>query len=271
MIQIVKNIPIYYEEHGKGLPILCIHGYGVDHRLMTGCLEPIFNNLDSYRRIYFDLPGLGKTPAPAWLKNADDMLDVLKAFIDEVIGDESFLIIGQSYGGYLAQGLLRAMKDRINGVFLLCPVIEPNFNKRTLPEHRNLHKTANFSESDEFLQISVVATPRVYELYNKHSLPGIKAADNSFTARYRIDGYAFSFDNTLKNLQFDRPSTILTGRQDAVVGYADALGMLENFPRATFAIIDCTGHGLQIENEALFAAHIEDWLQRVSYEERMIG
>ncbi|MCL2574560.1 MAG: alpha/beta hydrolase [Defluviitaleaceae bacterium] len=262
----IKGIPVYYEEHGKGLPILCIHGYSVDHRLMLGCLEPIFGSPHGYRRIYIDLPGMGKTPAPDWLKNADDMLDVITVFIKEVIGNANFLIIGQSYGGYLTQGLLHTMSNKISGAFLLCPVIYPDFSKRTLPKHRNLYKSADFSESDEFLQIVVVATPQVYELHNKYILPGIKAADNEFAARYRIDGYAFSFDAKLRNVQFDKPATILVGRQDSVVGYADMIELLENFPRATFAILDCTGHGLQIENHTLFSTHVKDWLQRSSYE-----
>ena len=267
MICNVKDIPIYYEQHGKGVPILCIHGYSIDHRVMYGCLEPVFSQISGYRRIYLDLPGMGKSPAPPWLKNADDMLDTLSDFIEKVIGDETFLVIAQSYGGYLAQGLIHRMKHQIDGVFLLCPVVEADFNKRTLPEHHCLYKDAGFSASDEFLQIAVAATSRVYELYHRDIAPGIKAADDSFTARYRIDGYALSFDDALRNLYFNKPAAILTGRQDAVTGYCDAISLLESFPRATFAVLDCAGHNLQMENEALFAAHISDWLRRISYED----
>jgi len=266
MMPNVKNIPIHCEQFGDGIPVLCLHGFGVDHRLMKGCLEPIFSELDGYKRIYPDLPGFGKTPAPDWLKNADDMLDAITAFVNEVVGKGTFLVIGQSYGGYLAQGLLHTIKNRIAGAFLLCPVIEPDFNKRTLPEHHNLYADADFSAPDEFLQIAVVATQKIYETHKRDIEPGIKAKDNEFAARYRIDGYAFSFDGTLRSLYFDKPTTILMGRQDAVVGYSDALGILENFPRATFNIIDCAGHGLQIESEALFTEHVRDWLRRVSYE-----
>lgn len=35
----VKNIPIYYEVIGQGKPIVMIHGYTPDHRLMKGCME----------------------------------------------------------------------------------------------------------------------------------------------------------------------------------------------------------------------------------------
>ena len=62
----VKDVPIYYEIHGSGTPILMIHGWSVDHRLMKGCMEPIFQSLDTpWQRIYFDLPGMGKTKGAA--------------------------------------------------------------------------------------------------------------------------------------------------------------------------------------------------------------
>ena len=39
---LIKDIPINYEEYGKGKPVLCIHGYMVDHRMMKNCFEPVF-------------------------------------------------------------------------------------------------------------------------------------------------------------------------------------------------------------------------------------
>jgi hypothetical protein len=48
-----------------------------------------------------------------------------------------------------------------------------------------------------------------------------------------------------------------------VVGYRDAWGILEHYPRATFAVLDRTGHLLAVEHEALFRALAGDWLDRV--------
>lgn len=38
----VRQAEIYYEEISEGKPILMIHGCTPDHRLMSGCMEPIF-------------------------------------------------------------------------------------------------------------------------------------------------------------------------------------------------------------------------------------
>ncbi len=69
---------------------------------MSGCVEPIMDSLDNYRRIYIDLPGFGSSKVNPSIKNADDMLAFLTNFIKEVIKDESFLLVGQSYDGYLS-------------------------------------------------------------------------------------------------------------------------------------------------------------------------
>lgn len=37
-----QDIDLYYECIGEGKPIVLLHGLGCDHRLMKGCMEPIF-------------------------------------------------------------------------------------------------------------------------------------------------------------------------------------------------------------------------------------
>ena len=40
---------------------------------------------------------------------------------------------------------------------------------------------------------------------------------------------------------------------------------MEKYPRATFAVLDLAGHILQIEQESLFNALVNEWLDRVEY------
>lgn len=266
MICYVRDIPVYYEQYGEGKPVLCIHGCPVDHRLMTGCLEPVFTQMHGYRRIYLDLSGMGKTPSASWIQNADDMLELIKEFINALISDENFLIIGESYGGYFTLGLIREMQTRIDGVMLICPVINHKSSNRELPAKRILWKADNFgaiaddSSIDNFLNMAVIATPEIYEKYKSDILSGIKIADSDFLSRYE---YCFTFEDDLKTIEFDKPTCILTGRQDHVVGYLEAFEILDRFPRATFAVLDCGGHNLQIENEPLFNQHVRDWIWRI--------
>lgn len=266
----VKNLTIHYESIGQGQPVLMIHGYHVDYRLMSGCLEPVFAQVPGYRRIYIDLPGMGKTKSAPWILNSDVMLDIILAFIDEVIPGERFLLAGESYGGYLARGIIRRLAGRVAGLLLLCPAIEADFAKRTLPKHMVLIKDEALlarltpSEVEEFTDINVVQTQEVWERFRDEILSGIRLADKPFLDWFRKNGYAFSFDVDQLERPYPYPALILLGRQDTSVGYRDAFSILENYPRATYAILDKAGHNLQIEQQELFRALTLEWLKRVS-------
>jgi pimeloyl-ACP methyl ester carboxylesterase len=78
------------------------HGAGVDHREAEACFERIVDRGAGLRRIYPDLPGMGRTIAPETLRSADDVLDTLLNFADEVTGGTAHLLIGHSAGAYYA-------------------------------------------------------------------------------------------------------------------------------------------------------------------------
>lgn len=71
----------------------------------------VINEKEDYKRIYIDLPGMGKSEGAEWIKSSDDMLDILINFIERIIPSENFLVVGQSYGGYLARGIIKKMSD----------------------------------------------------------------------------------------------------------------------------------------------------------------
>ena len=102
MLANLNGIPVHYEERGRGTPVLALHGAGVDHREIMGALEPLFADRPGYRRIYPDLPGMGRTPAPDTIDSTDAVLDLLLGLVDAVIGEQAFLVVGHSSGGYLA-------------------------------------------------------------------------------------------------------------------------------------------------------------------------
>jgi pimeloyl-ACP methyl ester carboxylesterase len=48
-----------------------------------------------------------------------------------------------------------------------------------------------------------------------------------------------------------------------VVGFARAWELLEQYPHATFAVLDCAGHALPHEQPELLHALVTEWLDRV--------
>ncbi|MFX0082658.1 MAG: alpha/beta fold hydrolase [Candidatus Hodarchaeota archaeon] len=266
----LKNLTIYYELHGKGYPILMIHGFMPDHRLMKGCMEPIFKNKNNYKRIYFDLPGMGKTAGSSWLKNSDEIVDIVLEFIDEIIPHERFIIASESYGCYLARGIILKRPDFVDGILFICPLIAPLPEDRDLPKDirvfvkdTNFIKSLNPLEVEELEESLIVQTKEVWERFRDEVLSGIRVADENFINKIFPANYSFSFevDHLLK--LYDKPSLFLLGRQDNTVGYRDAWKIIENYPRATFAILDQAGHNLQIEKANLFNSLVSEWLERV--------
>jgi len=135
---------IYFEIVGTGIPIIMLHGFSPDHRLMKGCMEPIFLEREGWKRIYFDLPGMGKTTDYSSIQNSDEMLEAVSEFIHTIIPHESYLLVGESYGGYLARGIMRTSADRLLGAAFICPLIIPEKEQRTVPEHCIVKSDANF-------------------------------------------------------------------------------------------------------------------------------
>lgn len=258
----IKDIKINYEIIGKGKPIIMVHGYSVDHRVMKGCMEPIFNDKSGYKRIYIDLPGMGKSSSANWITNADKMLDILVDFIEEVIPNENFLLAGESYGGYLSRGIAYKMSNKIDGILLICPVIIADSKKRNVNKHTVLSKLSS-EDAKDFKSDLVIQSEKICEKYKNEVLSGIEISDNEFLRNFKENGYQFSFNVDKVSKKFNKPTLILLGRQDSCVGYKDAWNILEDFPRATFAILDRAGHNLQIEQEKLFDSLVTEWILRV--------
>jgi len=271
----VKDVPIYFEIHGSGTPILMIHGWSVDHKLMKGCMEPIFQTLDTpWQRIYIDLPGMGKTKGPPWITGTDQMLDVILNFIDGVLPGQHFVVAGQSYGGYLARGVIKAREPLVEGLLLICPTAIQETRLANAPALQVLEKDEAFldslSEEDRnyFAGITVLQNRTVWERFAEDILPGLKAADYTFLENSLAQNVPYKVSVDQIERPYRQPTLFVMGRQDCSVGYRDHWQLIENFPRASFMILDKAGHNLQIEQDILFNAMVKEWLNRVQAEMR---
>ncbi len=260
------------------MPVLMIHGFGIDRHVMTGCMEPIFEGRAGWKRIYFDLPGMGLTPAPRWLNNADQMLDAIIVLINKIVPDDSFIVAGESYGAYLARGIVHLIPERLKGALLICPVILADRKRRYLPSRQVFVRDSAFLAGIEeteckhlFERVLVVQDQKRWNRFTQDIIPGVSTKDRAFLKRFEKRGYSFSFNVDQLEHPFDRPSLILSGRQDTSVGYRDSLRIIENFSRGTFAILDRAGHGLEVEQENVFNCVVNEWLDRVEEDDRRLS
>lgn len=101
-----------------------------------------------------------------------------------------------------------------------------------------------------------------YDRYKKEIDCGLKLANEAFIEKLKRK-YAFSFDvDNPRKAKYGKPVLLIAGRQDSCVGYHDLWNIVENYPHATFAVLDRAGHNLQIEQAGLLNSLVNDWLDR---------
>ncbi len=264
MICKVKMGNIFYEVCGEGFPIIILHSMGTDHRSMKAWLEPIFKNKSGYQRVYIDLPAHGRSEIDENLKSTDDILSNILEFIDKLIPKMSFSLIGHSYGGYLAQGILHFRSIQVKSICLLTSALHKK--ERTLPKRVVLQRDDKLLNSLDTEVKTAFETLMIYQ--NKENLehflkPGRLLANREFlTSNWREKGYFLTEEPFHDRVVLSQPALVMLGKQDSICGYEDYDFLLDKFSRTTFVILDSAGHMVQIDKRVLVQELIKDWLSK---------
>jgi pimeloyl-ACP methyl ester carboxylesterase len=250
------EVSFHYVEHGTGSPVLVFHGGGVDHREAEACFEPAFDGVAGYRRIYPDLPGMGQSIAPDSMGSAEDVLDALLAFAEEVADRTPYLLIGHSAGAYFAEAIAARRPEHVAGLALVCPLLA---GIRDAPEHQVVVGSGEIGD-EAFRSYFVVQTREMLERYERHVLPAGALVDHAALERIGerwelTDGGGSTYEG---------PMLVVAGRLDSTVGYAAAADLADRHRHATLAVLDDAGHALPHEQPELLQALIAEWLTRVS-------
>jgi pimeloyl-ACP methyl ester carboxylesterase len=250
------RVVVHHVAHGTGRPVLVLHGAGVDHREAEACFEPALGDVAGLRRIYPDLPGMGRTIAPETLRSADDVLATLLDFADEVTGGTAYLLVGHSAGAYFAQAMAARRPAQVAGLALVCP-LSPGV--RDVPEHRVVAGSGVLGD-DVFRSYFVIQTPEMWERYVRSVAPAAALVDQAALERIG-ERWALTADQTPA---YAGPTVVVAGRLDSTVGYAAATDLVDHYPHATLAVVDDAGHALPHEQPELLRALLVEWLARVA-------
>ena len=114
----VNGTELFYLTRGEGRAIMFMHGgLGADHSYFP----PFFDVLaDDYQLVYYDHRGNGRSRVASfegvthetWAADAD----ALRAHL----GHEKMILLGNSYGGFLAQEYAIRYADHLHGLALIC-------------------------------------------------------------------------------------------------------------------------------------------------------
>jgi pimeloyl-ACP methyl ester carboxylesterase len=113
----VNGIRLYYEEHGCGTPIACIHGAGSSSVMWGGAVKELAR---LGRVISYDRRGCARSerPNPYERTTVTEQADDSAALLDALEAAPA-LVMGRSYGGAVAVDLALRYPDKVRALVLL--------------------------------------------------------------------------------------------------------------------------------------------------------
>jgi pimeloyl-ACP methyl ester carboxylesterase len=264
------GVKLHYEEAGSGTPLVFVHEFAGDARSW----EPQLRHFARfYRCIAYNARGYPPSDVPedferySQARACDDIravLDALKIERAHVVGlsmgANATLHFGLSYpkralsltfagGGYGSHPATRARFQQ-----------ESRANADTIRDKGIAHFVDTYGRGATRVQMQV-KDPRAFEEYLRQF--GEHSARGSINTLLGVQARRPSFyDRTAELAKLQVPLLILTGDEDEPSLEASLL-VKRCAPMAALAVLPKSGHGINLEEPALFNRLLEDFLHRV--------
>ena len=157
----------------KGIPIVFIHGVGLDHNIW----DPQINEFDNTVLIY-DILGHGRTPLNKEKISFDDFSDQIIDLIDELKFDKIHLV-GFSIGSLIARNFGTKFSDRLKSLTLLCSIFNRSDNEQKIVNERfeqtkkdkKLTKDAlNRWFNKDFIEKNPLISDKIFSILNNNNM-----------------------------------------------------------------------------------------------------
>lgn len=268
----VGGTELYVTTTGTGTPVLAMHGgLGIDHT----CLRPWLDGLgDVAEVVFYDHRGNGRSSrAPldgvdhaTWVADADALR--------EHLGHERVVVLGHSYGGFLALRYALAHPDRVRGLVLVSTaatmqhwdrVHEELAARRATPAQLRAFEDRPFVDDADMSATLQALLP----LYFHRPDPEVLAAfgrEARFSAAASAAGGRCMADYDVRGdlAGLDVPTLVLAGRHDFIMP-ADltAVPLAAAVPGAELVVFEDSGHFPFIEEQEVFLRVVRRWLTRL--------
>ena len=251
--------------HGEGTPLIVVHGFGVDHRILLPLEEMLQGR--AWQRIYLDLPW-AEGAADTGEQTPSELADAVLAEVQEIVGAGDFAVVGNSFGAIMARHVAHSLPSQCLGLATLAGVFEADHALRRLPEHQVTLHDADVLEHagdarEEFTEMAVVHTPDALERFRQFVLPGLRGANQEVLERLGARYTEVPTPEADAAEPFQAPSLHVFGRQDQVVGFEDGSALRDHYTRGSFVVLDAAGHNVHLEQSEVVGALVRDWLDRV--------
>jgi len=262
----VGDINMYYEEHGKGEPLLLIAGWGTD----LSCWQLQVPELSTkYRVIAFDNRGAGRTDAPDEPYSFRMMADDAVGLLDALRIDKAH-VLGMSMGGCIAQEIAIEHPERTRSLILAATTAAPG--ECLLLMHTLAAWTAAMKEGVDpktmaRIQLPYVVTGRFFEQPEMVALFVDTMAANpcqpkAYACQRQTEASAGQ-DTRARLKQITAPTLVLVGREDILLPVRQSEELAALIPGAKLIVLEEGAHGFSIEIADKFNRGVLDFLGQI--------
>jgi pimeloyl-ACP methyl ester carboxylesterase len=258
----IDGLAIHFDQRGEGPEVVLLHGIGGNTRLWRYQLEGLS---DEFRVTAWDAPGYGGSDDPAgdgW--TMADYADRLADFLD-ALGIERAHIIGQSWGGVLAQEFYRSYPER----FVSLVLSDTYAGGLAQPaEERDAALQARLTALDT-LTPAEMARQRVHALVMPDAPEDLVAEIQSVLTEihspgYRMAAIALANANTLDvHPTITVPTLITAGDHDQIRPPESAHEMHATIPASSLVVIENAGHLPCVERSEVYNTAVREFLAGV--------
>lgn len=245
----VKDVKIYFEDHGEGFPLVFVHGWTSNNWMW-------FNQVDyfkkKYRVITLDLKGHGNSDKPKAQYLISDFASELDELVTNILGDQQFILIGHSMGGMivLTYAINPSYASKLKGLVpcgtsfkignpILRQVVKLLKNGTIKYNRANMEMIARLAFHGKFAR-------KHKDIVERNIEEGLKCPD--YVAIASMDAFITHYDIEKDLPSIKVPTLILSGDKDAMVSPEYSEQMRSLIPHATLKVIGPqVGHCLQIE------------------------
>jgi len=243
---------LWYEEKGRGMPIVFLHGW-------MGSTWVFSNQIDyfskTYRVLAFDHKGHGKSDRPRDATyTMPEFAEELDEAIDKLIGDEKFVLIGHSMGGFisLTYATTPNFQKRLKGLILMSTGSKSR--SQMYDESKDMIKKGEMALVDRTI-VENMGVPACFKRkYRETHSDVIKEfveqmlKNSEYVAVRTLVNFNEHYNVEDKLERINVPTLILTGDEDAMVSPEESKLMHEKIKNSELKIFSPKiGHMIQFE------------------------
>ncbi|UCG33437.1 MAG: alpha/beta hydrolase, partial [Phycisphaerales bacterium] len=298
--QVEKDIRLHHFSVGKGMPVLFVHGGpGFPTREVPPGLERL---ADEYSVHFYDQRGCGRSTRPfdrfdtqtfpQSMMKLNQTLGIAAQIADierirRILGPDKLILVGHSFGGFIASLYAAEFPDRVHAMVLIAPadmlVFPPQDSsgglfeviRRRLPEDKQeeyakfmreyMDFSGVFAKTDSELAANNYRLAEFYRMAEGEdspttvSQPALEDCGGwMVTAIYFTLGMSYDLRDPLREVK--APVLVLHGDRDLVRPEVSR-GYVDVFPNARFEMIASAGHMIFNDLPDEFADAVRSFLR----------